>query len=96
VRELRNCIERAAILTDDELIQTRHLIISGKQGKREAPGATMGDNALTIRISLPRNNVSLDNIVTQALALSLEMCGNNKSKAADLLKVDRGMFYRKK
>lgn len=96
VRELKNCIERAAILTDDELIQPRHLIISGKQGKREAPGASMGDNAFKIRISLPRNDVSLDNIVSQALALSLEMCGNNKSRAADLLKVDRGMFYRKK
>jgi DNA-binding NtrC family response regulator len=96
VRELKNCIERAAILTDDELIQPRHLIISGKQGKREAPGASMGDNAFKIRISLPRNDVSLDNIVSQALALSLEMCGNNKSRAADLLKVDRGMFYKKK
>lgn len=97
VRELRNCIERAAILTDDELIQPHHLIISGKHGNnREQTGASMGDNAFKIQISLPNNDVSLDNIVSQALELSLEMCGNNKSRAADLLKVDRGMFYRRK
>jgi DNA-binding NtrC family response regulator len=96
VRELKNCIERAAILTDDELIQSRHLIISGKQNNQEHAGASMGSNSFKIQISLPSNAVSLDNIVSQALALSLEMCGNNKSRAADLLKVDRGMFYRKK
>ncbi|MBF0292715.1 MAG: sigma-54-dependent Fis family transcriptional regulator [Nitrospinae bacterium] len=96
VRELKNCIERAAILTDDGLIQPRHLIIFGKQGNREHVGAHMENNAFALHISLPSKDVSLDNIVSQALQLSLEMCGNNKSRAADLLKVDRGMFYRKK
>lgn len=96
VRELKNCIERAAILTDDELIQPRHLIISGKQDSREYVGAHMDNNAFKIQIALPSKDVSLDNIVSQALQLSLEMCGNNKSRAADLLKVDRGMFYRRK
>lgn len=96
VRELKNCIERAAILTDDELIQPRHLIISGKQDSREHAGARMDNNAFRIQITLPPKDVSLDNIVSQALQLSLEMCGNNKSRAADLLKVDRGMFYRRK
>jgi DNA-binding NtrC family response regulator len=96
VRELKNCIERAAILTDSELIQPRHLIISGKQDTRKAIGARMDNNAFNLHVSMPGKDVSLDNIVSQALQLSLEMCGNNKSRAADLLKVDRGMFYRKK
>lgn len=96
VRELKNCIERAAILTDDGLIQPRHLIIFGKQDNRETIGAHMENNAFSLQISLPVKDVSLENIIGQALQLSLEMCGNNKSRAADILKVDRGMFYRKK
>ena len=87
IRELKNCLERAAILTEDELIQPEHLIItdgaSGEEGDR-------------ISITLPVNEFTLDDIIDKTLQTALRICNNNKTRAAELLRVDRKMFYRRK
>ena len=95
VRELRNCMERAAILTDDELIQTDNLIIkSSMEGSSMDAG---GDgNAARFEITVPMEVLSLETITNEILRITLERCGNNKSRAADILKVDRSIFYRRR
>ncbi|MBI4665792.1 MAG: sigma-54-dependent Fis family transcriptional regulator [Nitrospinae bacterium] len=98
IRELRNCVERAAILTDDELIQPEHLIINesqgmGNPGTSHVPGAE--DGVFRLNLSIPKENISLDSIINNVLLETLTKCGNNKSRAAELLKVDRGIFYRR-
>ena len=91
IRELKNCLERAAILTDEELIQPRHLIITAHQDVHEQNGQNN-----PFAISLPPQDVSLEKVIDQALDLALAHCDNNKSRAADYLKIDRKMFYRRK
>lgn len=91
VRELRNCLERAAILTDGELIRSSHL------GFASAPSdvttcVALGSASYTL--TLPPENLSFDALTDQILAITLERCNGNKSKAAQLLKIDRKAFYR--
>ena len=87
IRELKNCLERAAILTEDELIQPEHLII--KDG-------TPGEEGDKISITLPVNEFTLDGVIDKTLKTALRICNNNKTRAAELLRVDRKIFYRRK
>jgi len=94
VRELRNCLERATIVTDCELIRPEHLSIyqpvSGSRTATHTPAA----DTISFQLDLHPDEISLDTITRQILDMTLERCGGNKSKAADLLKVNRKMFYR--
>ncbi|MBJ6724404.1 sigma-54-dependent transcriptional regulator [Geomesophilobacter sediminis] len=96
IRELRNVLEYAAILVSDELIRPEHLRLPsagavGSAGTSAAAPAA-GDGEFVVR--LPLENLSLDAFVDKVLELTLQRCGGNKSKAAELLKVNRKMFYR--
>ncbi|MBU0680967.1 MAG: sigma-54 dependent transcriptional regulator [Proteobacteria bacterium] len=91
IRELKNCLERAAILTEEEFIQPHHLSIAA------APNDHKNNNQSNhFAIALKAEDVSLENIVAQALELALTHCDHNKSRAADYLKIDRKMFYRRR
>ncbi len=93
VRELKNCIERAAILAEDELINPSHMHICTTPSQI--------DNKINdkikgiINISVKPEEFSLDKIINKTLKIALNRCNNNKSQAAELLKVDRRIFYRK-
>lgn len=93
IRELKNCLERAAILTEDELIQPKHLIIN-EDNDRAAPGGSRPGHVHLV-IDLPEEGFSMEKVTGEVLKLALEKCGGNKSKAADLLKLDRSIFYRR-
>ncbi len=92
VRELRNTLERAAILTDNELIRPSHLGL-GYAAVSEGPS---GDPADTVRyaLALPAAELSLDALTDEILSITLERCNGNKTKAAKLLKIARKNFYR--
>ncbi|UTG91931.1 sigma-54-dependent transcriptional regulator [Geobacter sulfurreducens] len=94
VRELRNCLERAAILTDGELIRPEHLGF----GRAEAPSreASAGPAPDTVQytLALPVDQLSLHALTERIMAITLERCGGNKSRAAQLLRIDRKAFYR--
>jgi DNA-binding NtrC family response regulator len=92
VRELRNCLERAAIVSDSELIRPEHLSILQKNSGTNAPTSPTG--AITYQLAFPPDEISLDAVTRQVLDITLERCNGNKSRAADLLKVNRKMFYR--
>ncbi|MBI5638671.1 MAG: sigma-54-dependent Fis family transcriptional regulator [Nitrospinae bacterium] len=93
IRELKNCLERAAILTEGELIQPKHLIIN-EDNDRAAPGGSRPGHVHLV-IDLPEEGFSMEKVTDEVLKLALEKCGGNKSKAADLLKLDRSIFYRR-
>lgn len=100
VRELRNCLERAAILTDGELIRPSHLGIGRSYSDEVATGGrsdTMtgcSSDTISYNLTLPAGELSLDSLTERILAITLERCGGNKSKASQLLKVNRKAFYR--
>jgi DNA-binding NtrC family response regulator len=93
VRELRNMLERAAILTDGELIRPSHLGIgstrSGAAGSAGEPGDTV-----SYTLTLPTEELSLDALTNEILSITLDRCNGNKTKAARLLKIARKNFYR--
>ncbi len=90
IRELKNCLERAAILVEDELIQPEHLIITKNTSGEDFPE---GKNKINITLSI--EEFTMDNIIDKALQTALHICNNNKTRAAELLKVDRKVFYRR-
>lgn len=91
IRELRNVLEYAAIVVSDELIRPEHLRLTG--GKTSG-GCGHGAGCHEYRLEFPSEELSLDALVQKVLEITLDRCGGNKSKAADLLKVNRKMFYR--
>jgi DNA-binding NtrC family response regulator len=88
VRELKNLIERAAIITDDDLIRPDHLSTDTRKVRR----ADTDSVHLDIRIS--SDEFSLDAATQQIKDIILKRCNGNKSKAAEMLKVNRKRFYR--
>ncbi len=93
IRELKNCLERAAILTEGQLIQPKHLSIT-EEGGTPAPGSNRPGNVHLV-INLPEEAFSMEKVTDEVLKLTLEKCNGNKSKAADMLKLDRSIFYRR-
>jgi DNA-binding NtrC family response regulator len=101
VRELRNCIARGMLLSDGKMINSSDLNIGPIN---EAPVATVetvhaspvveGDGRFSVKVDLPMSECTLENITTEVLRHALERCDNNKTKAAQLLNVDRRMFSR--
>ena len=99
VRELRNCLERAAILTEGGVIRPDHIGVGSRPGaaagsapRAAEPGSDPGSVSYTL--TLPAGELSLEALSERILAVTLERCGGNKSKAAGLLKIGRKAFYR--
>ncbi|MEI6704235.1 MAG: helix-turn-helix domain-containing protein, partial [Deltaproteobacteria bacterium] len=90
--ELRNSLERAAILAGSGVIRPEHLIL-GVAAPASNPAAASKDTA-TYTLSLPAEGLSLDALHEQILAITLERCNGNKAQAAKLLKIGRSSYYR--
>lgn len=95
VRELRNRLERAAILSDGELIRPSHLGLC-VENKASIAGSEVPDETdmVTYTLSLPKANLSLEALTGQILVTTLDRCHGNKSKASKLLKIGRKYYYR--
>jgi DNA-binding NtrC family response regulator len=95
VRELRNVLEYATILVSDELIRPEHLHFRAQQ---QPVSARLDSTAIDYHVSLPVAGVSLealiDDFTAKILDITLNSCNGNKSKAANILKVNRKIFYR--
>ena len=93
IRELLNCLERAAIVCNGDMIRPEHLIINSSSTSRT--DSTLPDcDAVTYTLSLPSHDLSLDNLCGQIMGITLKRCNGNKSQAAKLLKVGRTSYYR--
>lgn len=79
VRELKNIIERAIILSDDKPIRPDHLGIK--------PQGQSGGSKQNI------SSDGLDEMERQAIVEALEKARGNKTKAAKILKITRRMLY---
>lgn len=93
VRELRNMLERAAILTDGELIRPSHLGI-GNNGKDSGGSEREAGDTVSYSLRLPADRLSMEALTNEILSITLERCNGNKTKAAKLLKIARKNFYR--
>lgn len=92
IRELRNCLERAAILTDAEPIGPEHLGIGVSPFAADSESSS-GDS-ISYKLTIPLEKLALDALNEEILAITLERCKGNKTKAAQMLKINRKAFYR--
>jgi len=79
VRELKNIIERAIILSDDQSISGEHLGIKSRTVASTDQAANSSDG--------------LDEMEKQAIIEALAKARGNKTKAAEILKITRRMLY---
>ncbi len=80
VRELENVVERAVILSDDELIETDDIAIPGSE-RHETEGKLPG--------------LSLEDMEKEHIRKVLEETGGNQTKASKILGIDRKTLYLK-
>jgi DNA-binding NtrC family response regulator len=92
VRQLRNVLERACILAEDEFVSETEL---GSLLPRaaDAPCGTRGAGDLASRFPAGRP-VPLQELEREHIVRTLEQVGGNKAVAARLLGVSRRAFYR--
>ena len=89
VRELKNVMERAVLMTDRSVIRAQDLIIDrrSKSASNEARVGIGADGAVSIEF--PPQGLGLDVIEQQVIEAALEVTGGNITHAAALLHVSR-------
>ena len=111
VRELRNAIERAVLLNDDEALRPEHLsflrVLPGQEGfegetdRRRARGRRAADNFSssgrldTSSLELPEDSLDLEALYDALIVKTMDKFNGNKSKAADYLKISRFALHRR-
>lgn len=90
IRELKNVIEHAAILSDDNVIRGEHLMI---QQRTVLPATSAPDDSRQIRI--PQEGKTLESIEQEAVRLTLQITHGNRSAAARILGISRPTLARK-
>ena len=86
IRELRNVIERATIVSDGEFIEPKHLPATLHSRRAAA------DTAPTVNL---KAGLTVDEAERQLILLTLEHTGNNKTKAADILGISLKTLHNK-
>ncbi|HVR01839.1 MAG TPA: sigma-54 dependent transcriptional regulator [Polyangia bacterium] len=84
VRELRNLVERAVILSTDALIEPKHIVISGPTLGEAGGAATPAFFSVELADGRPP---SLDALEREYIARLLQLTGGNKTQVARLLSV---------
>jgi DNA-binding NtrC family response regulator len=88
IRELRNRLEYAAIISRGELIQPEHLRAESPHGTVTTPG-----DRINLNFDFSPEEFSFDAVNKRLITWAMEKSGNNKSAAARLLKATRKIFY---
>jgi transcriptional regulator with PAS, ATPase and Fis domain len=94
IRELRNVLEQAALMTDDLVLTARHLALQTRGGAdrpHAEPAGALPQDAQTIR-PLPKAVAELE---MRAIREALAATGGNKLAAAKLLGISRATLYEK-
>ncbi len=94
VRELQNCIERAVILADGDVLQPRHLNLSfaATQGRTAADPWDEIDLSGSMNDAVRRATAEVER---RKLIESLRESSNNKPRAAELLQISYKTFLAK-
>jgi DNA-binding NtrC family response regulator len=89
VREIRNVVERIALLEEGDTLLPEHLNFLGGL-RRGAPTATDSEPSRGNGFTLPADGVVLDELTKDLIQQALEMTGGNQVRAAKLLGLTRG------
>ena len=94
VRELKNVIKRAVLLADTDMIQPTHLSLSTAHTKdsRAAPALEKRAALASLRELTEK---ATEQVEKEAIQQALAQAGGNKTKAAEILKIDRMTLYSK-
>jgi two-component system, NtrC family, response regulator AtoC len=77
IRELRNAIERAMLLSDKDYLDIDDF------------GSLSGQTAVAARFQLPPDGVNLEEVERQLLTQALQRSGGNQTQAGQLLGINR-------
>jgi len=88
IRELRNCIERAVVLSQDDSVDAHELALSQLSFSGDTGRLPSGRPA-------PFLPISLDEVERKHVLATLEAVGGNKTKAAAILGIERSTLDRK-
>lgn len=88
IRELRNCVERAVVLAQEEWIGPEDVALS----PISAPGDTGRDGGVRKGKFVP---ITIDELERRHVIATLEAVGGNKTKAAAILGIERSTLDRK-
>lgn len=86
IRELKNTIERAVIVSDDNTIEPHHILI---QRRSTIPGTVDQLQQLAGTIEVPVTGMSIGEAERQLIDLTLRITGSNHTHAARLLGITR-------
>ena len=92
VRELRNCLERAVILSKGDLITEEHLPLALVRDSVSGYENGKGNVLKMVDFNLPPEGISIDELEKHLVLQALKKSKNNKTKAAKLLGLSRGTF----
>ncbi|MBT5020203.1 sigma 54-interacting transcriptional regulator [Planctomicrobium sp.] len=110
VRELRNVVERAVILSDNEILQPEDIVLTTLRLEEEATGlvtpvlsATVKEESVETSVdpmvdlfgSFIQREISLDDIDRYYIEAVLDSTGWNKSKASRILQIERTTLDRR-
>jgi two-component system response regulator HydG len=96
VRELRNVIERACILVDDEIISERELVVSMPPSSVVSHAAPPAGSVLrSAQSSTPPDRDLLVTVERDHIQRALVRAGGNKKAAAKMLGLSRRALYRR-
>ncbi len=88
IRELKNVIRRAVLLSDDEIIKPEHIAFqTAKKDKSREKTEPMTSDKYT--------GLSLNEIEKTAIIKALQITNGNKAKAASMLQIDYTTLHRK-
>ena len=98
VRELKNVIERAVLVNDDEELRTEHLDFLAPSRAATPAWGRAGGLFDALEAPLPDEPFDLDAFLTDlkraVVQKAVKVCGNNKTQAAKFLAWDRNKIYR--
>ena len=92
VRELRNCLERAVILSKGDFISEEHLPLALVRNSMLGYENGKGNVLKMVDFNLPPEGISIDELEKHLVLQALKKSKNNKTKAAKLLGLSRGTF----
>jgi DNA-binding NtrC family response regulator len=99
IRELRNLLERAAIIAGEGTVELTHLPggVSGTAGAGAAelsdiPGPALGADGTEVRLPV---GSTIEQAERALIQLTLEHTGNNKTRAAEILGISQKTLFNK-
>jgi DNA-binding NtrC family response regulator len=93
VRELRNVMERAAVLSaESDMVDVQHLLLQ-QRTNRSALGSTSSEGRAG-DIAIPPEGKTLAAIEREAASITLQLAGGNRTHAARMLGISRPTLAR--